>query len=113
MLEKLTQIALLYDFYANLLTKKQQEMLSLYYEDNLSLAEIALEYGISRQAVYDTLKRSEKVLLDYEQKLGLVAKLGKEKKALEDIKEICNQVKKTKDLEKIDLILERLNEMID
>ena len=75
MLDDIARLCLLNDFYGPLLTQKQQEVLRLYYEDNLSLAEIAGEFGISRQGVHDTLKSAEHALAEYESKLGLVAKM--------------------------------------
>lgn len=64
----------LFDFYQALLTEKQQQMLELYYEEDLSLAEIAEHYEISRQAVHDNIKRGEHALEDYEAKLELLAR---------------------------------------
>ena len=63
---------LFYDFYRELLTKHQQEILDLYYDEDLSLAEIAERIGSSRQAVYDLVKRTNKTLKAYEKKLHLV-----------------------------------------
>ena len=59
------------DIYGNLLTDKQREIASLYYEEDYSLAEIAQQAGVSRQSVYDTLQRVEKQLLSTEEKLGI------------------------------------------
>lgn len=72
MLEKVSQIILLKDFYGPLLTEKQQAILNLYYENDFSLSEIADDMKISRQAVYDLVKRAEHQLLQYEEKLGLL-----------------------------------------
>ncbi|MDH7576799.1 MAG: YlxM family DNA-binding protein [Bacillota bacterium] len=77
-LSKLGRITLLYDFYGSLLTPKQQEVVRLYYEYDLSLGEIGAELNISRQAVYDVLKRAERSLEEYETKLGLLAEYLKE-----------------------------------
>ncbi len=74
--------ALLFDFYGPLLTVKQGKIWDLYYQRDFSLMEIAQEEGISRQAVYDLLKRTEKILQGYEQKLGLIARFLKEKEKL-------------------------------
>lgn len=65
----------LLDIYGNLLTDKQREIASLYYEEDYSLAEIAQQAGVSRQSVYDTLQRVEKQLLSTEEKLGIRKKL--------------------------------------
>jgi predicted DNA-binding protein YlxM (UPF0122 family) len=72
-LDKLGRIAQLYDLYGPLLTPKQQEAVHLYYEQDLSLGEIASECQVSRQAVYDLLRRAEVALEKYEQRLGLLA----------------------------------------
>ena len=73
-LEKRFQIPLLMDCYGTLLTDNQREMLELYYESDLSLGEIAENKNKSRQAVHDLLKRSEKILFDYEAKLNYLEK---------------------------------------
>ena len=81
-MESIEKISLLYDFYGRLLTEKQRQVMELYHEENLSLAEIAEEFGISRQGVHDTLKKAEHLLTEYEDKLGLVAKLMKSRHAI-------------------------------
>ena len=113
MYEKFAQITLLYDFYGNLLTEKQQEILTLYYEDNLSLGEIGEDFSISRQAVYDNLKRAEKILVGYEAKLGLVKKFEANKVALLEIADICREVKQSQELNKMDIIIDKVSQMID
>lgn len=82
MFDEITEVSLLYDFYGQLLSKRQQEVMSLYYEENLSLSEIAEEFSISRQGVYDALKNGEKTLHRYETKLGLVSRFEKSRKAV-------------------------------
>ncbi|MFC4769776.1 putative DNA-binding protein [Effusibacillus consociatus] len=72
MLEKTTRMNLLYDFYGVLLTEKQRTFMELYYYDDLSLAEIAEQYNVSRQAVHDNIRRSETQLEEYEEKLRLL-----------------------------------------
>lgn len=84
-IESIAENSLLFDFYGQLLSKRQQEVMALYHEENLSLSEIADEFGISRQAVHDTLKKAELALGEYERKLGLVGKLAASKKAINDI----------------------------
>ena len=61
--------------YGPMLTEKQRELASLYYEEDYSLAEIAQQAGVSRQSVYDTLQRVEKQLLSMEEKLGIRQKM--------------------------------------
>ena len=74
MLEKTMRMNYLYDFYQSLLTPKQKSYMSLYYLDDYSLGEIADEYEVSRQAVYDNIKRTEAMLEEYEAKLLLFYK---------------------------------------
>ncbi|HOB86477.1 MAG TPA: YlxM family DNA-binding protein [Bacillota bacterium] len=71
MLERLNRVNLLSDIYGPLLTGRQRQVLDLYYRDDLSLGEIAAEFGISRQAVYDLIRRAVGTLEELEQKLGL------------------------------------------
>ena len=85
MFDKITEVSLLYDFYGQLLSKRQQEVMSLYYEENLSLSEIAEEFSISRQGVHDALKNAEKSLHQYEAKLGLVSRFENSRRAVEMI----------------------------
>lgn len=78
--EKDLSLSLYYDFYGEFLTEKQAKLFDCYYNDDYSLAEIAQEFGITRQGVLDTLKRAQTKLIDMENKLGLVEKqLGKDK----------------------------------
>ncbi len=70
-IEKTNRMNALFEFYAALLTDKQMNYIELYYADDYSLAEIAEEFGVSRQAVYDNIKRTEKILEDYEKKLHM------------------------------------------
>lgn len=70
-IEKTNRMNALFEFYAALLTDKQMNYIELYYADDYSLAEIAEEFNVSRQAVYDNIKRTEKILEDYEMKLHM------------------------------------------
>lgn len=70
-IEKTNRMNALFEFYAALLTDKQMNYIELYYTDDYSLAEIAEEFQVSRQAVYDNIKRTEKILEDYEMKLHM------------------------------------------
>ena len=91
-IDEITQASLLYDFYGQLLSKRQSEVMELYHEENLSLAEIAEEFGISRQGVHDTLKKAEHLLTEYENRLGLVAKLMKSRHAIAEIDRIIDGI---------------------
>lgn len=72
MIEKIARIAFLLDFYGGLLTEKQQHCLDMHYNQDMSLAEIAETFSVSRQAIHDVLKRAENLLEEYEERLGLV-----------------------------------------
>ena len=89
-MDKITEASLLYDFYGQLLTKRKQEVMELYHEENYTLAEIADEFGISRAAVHDSLKSAEKSLQEYEQKLKLVAKFMETSEAIGKIDEMID-----------------------
>ena len=92
-IEKMVEIGLLFEQYKELLTDKQREMVSLYYEEDYSLGEISGNLGVSRQGVYDTLKRSEKILREYESKLHLVSKAKDQEKFLKSIGEKIIDIK--------------------
>lgn len=84
-LEKTNRINRLFDFYEPLLTEKQQMFLKYYFHDDFSLGEIASEFQISRQAVYEHIKRAEQVLEMYEEKLGLLSKYERRIQDLEEL----------------------------
>jgi predicted DNA-binding protein YlxM (UPF0122 family) len=100
MYDKLVQIALLFDFYGQLLTVKQIEIVDMYYNNDLSLGEISEQKGISRQGVYDTLKRAEKTLYQYEEKLGLVDRFLKQKQNMQKTIEMLDELIKEKEFDK-------------
>ena len=85
-IEKNYRINSLFAFYQPLLTAKQNNYMQLYYGDDYSLGEIAEDFGISRQAVYDNIKRSEIILNDYEDKLHLVEDFDRKQDALNEIR---------------------------
>lgn len=78
-------ISFLMDFYGGLLTEKQREVMNYYYNDDLSLGEIAANEGITRQGVRDSIKRAETQLLELESQLGLVRKFREIHNGLEQI----------------------------
>lgn len=91
MLEKTVEISVLYDFYNQLLTEKQKNIVDLYYNQDLSLGEIADEFDISRQAVYDMLKRTERLLYQYEEKLNFIRHTDiKNEKILDILNSVIN-----------------------
>jgi uncharacterized protein len=86
-LEKTTRMNYLYDFYQSLLTPKQSSYMSLYYLDDFSLGEIAEEYHVSRQAVYDNIKRTEAMIEEYEEKLLLFKKFQERNEILDQLRQ--------------------------
>jgi len=85
MLEKTTYINYLYDFYQALLTPKQRNYMEMYYLEDYSLGEISESSNVSRQAVYDNIKRTEAILESYEEKLQLYKKFQKRLELLEQL----------------------------
>jgi len=77
------QNTMLFDFFGELLTKKQQEYYDLYHNEDLSLSEIAEDAGISKQGVYDIIKRAEKTLVELESKTGIIKKWQETRAELE------------------------------
>lgn len=81
--------AYLLDFYGGILSERQRELMTLYYDDDLSLAEIADISGISRQGAHDFIKRGEAKLTDAEEALGLVARFEKIKDTVYEIEQLA------------------------
>lgn len=111
MLEKTNQVNLLFDFYAILLKGKQREYLELYYLDDLSLSEIAEMHEVSRQAVYDHIKRAEKQLFEYEEKLQLAAKYEQRQTALGQMSKLLQRIREDEIREELASLLRQLSEM--
>lgn len=92
MMEKLVEIGGLFDFYGKLLTEKQYLAIQLYYLEDLSLAEIGDEMNVTRQGIFDLLKRAEQNLYEYEDKLGLVNKFEFSRKNIKNIMKISSEL---------------------
>ncbi|OJF96994.1 putative DNA-binding protein [Alkalibacterium sp. 20] len=90
-LEKTLRLNRLFSFYRPLLTSKQQEYMQLYYGDDYSLGEIADAFSVSRQAVYDNIKRSEAILTNYEEKLHLVEDFEKKQEAVDQLRQYVQE----------------------
>ena len=86
------EISFLLDFYGDLLTSKQREVIEYYYNDDLSLAEIADNEGITRQGVRDSIKRAEAQLLEMEQRLGLAKRFREMNTGLERVIELTKEI---------------------
>ncbi|NLO89590.1 MAG: YlxM family DNA-binding protein [Clostridia bacterium] len=111
MLEKTDRINVLFDIYGSLLTDKQKELIMMYYFEDLSLAEIAEELGISRQAVFFGLKRSEELLEKYEDSLGLLKKLKSYEEQIGRVLGLLKDFRSTGERDKLDEAIVSLEEM--
>ena len=112
-MEKNVEISLLFSFYGNLLTKRQADTVELYYNDDLSLAEVGAELGISRQGVRDNLKRAESVLYDVEGKLHLAARFLEIKERLAEIDSTIKEIEASPDADRLSVGLKkRINEIL-
>lgn len=85
-------VIILIDFYGDMLTEKQHSFLNYYYNDDLSLSEIAANEGITRQGVRDAIKRAEAQLYEMEEKLGLVNRFESFKGGLEEIMGYADEI---------------------
>lgn len=112
-MEKIVQQGMLYDFYGELLTDHQKRIYEDVVFNDLSLSEIAKEQGISRQGVHDLVKRCDKILKDYEDKLQLVDKFLKTKKMVEEIHQLTRDYMDTKDMAAIQRIEQISNDIIE
>lgn len=111
------RMAMLFDFYGDLLTERQKEFYDLYYNDDLSLAEIAENYDITRQGVRDIIVRAEKTLEDIEEKTGLIQRYHRTRATTATLKELCEQIQtlnrnRLGDRE-LETLCDRLSEAID
>ncbi len=86
--------SMLLDFYGELLTPKQRECYDLHYNDDLSLAEIAEQLGISRQGVWDNIRRAESSLQDIEEKTGLIRRFSRTQQSLDKLLGQMERLKK-------------------
>ena len=97
---------MLFDFYGELLTEKQREYFDLHYNADLSLAEIAESSGISRQGVWDIIRRAEATLRETEQKTGLVRRYGAQRQTLSEIERRLQALESMTDGEALRLVRE-------
>lgn len=101
MFEKDMKISLLIDFYGDVLSDKRKEMISLYYNEDYSLSEISENMGISRQGVRESIKKSEALLNEFEEKLGLLKRFDEIIKDIDLIKISIQQISDSIDDENI------------
>lgn len=108
MIEKILEISLLYDFYGQMLTERQRSIIDLYYSNDFSLGEISESMNISRQAVYDILKRSEKLLHRYEERLLLIEKFMKQRERINEAYKLLDSLGENEKIDRIKSILGEL-----
>lgn len=110
-MEKLVEIGILFDFYGKLLSDRQYQAIEYYYIDDLSLSEIGEELHITRQGVFDTLRRAEQKLYHYEEILGLVKKFNNNQDKIREIREISKEIRNLSNEEGLNKISEKAEEI--
>ena len=86
------RMALLYDFYGDMLTDRQKEFFDLYYNEDLSLSEIAENYGITRQGVRDVIVRAEGIMQELEDKTGIIRRFQRMQEQFSDIERAADGI---------------------
>ena len=109
-MERMVQLAMLYDFYGELLTKKQRVVFEMSHFNDMSLAETAHELGITPQGVRDSLIRTEKILGEYESALQLVNKHADRKKIIEEISGMIDGI--SANIQEKSLLYQKLEELL-
>ena len=112
-MEKNVKISILCDLYGKLLTEKQFEFLNDYYNNDLSLSEIAENNQITRQAVRDIIKKGEKKLFEYEEKLSFMKRMSNQEKTIEHVLTELTKIEKTSSDKKVAHILETIKKELN
>ena len=112
-MEKNVKISILCDIYGKLLTKKQFDFLNDYYNNDLSLSEIAENNQITRQAVRDIIKKGEKKLFEYEEKLLFMKRMSNQEKTIEHVLSELTKIEKTSSDKKVAQILETVKKELN
>ena len=107
------KISILCDLYGKLLNKKQFEFLNDYYNNDLSLSEIAENNQITRQAVRDIIKKGEKKLFEYEEKLLFMKRMSNQEKTIEHVLSELTKIEKTSSDKKVAQILESVKKELN
>ena len=104
-MDKHIEVSMLWEIYGKLLTEKQYEVLNDYYNEDLSLSEIAENYNISRQGVRDIIKKGENKLFEYEEKLSIMKKSQENEETIQLILSQLSQIKEESSDKKVEKIL--------
>lgn len=109
-MEKIVEQGLLYDFYGELLTDHQKSIYEDAVYNDMSLSEIADEHGISRQGVHDLIKRCDKSLAEYENRLHLVEKFSKTKEKIQALKDVLETLEDRAVSQKLETLINEILE---
>ena len=112
-MEEKVKICMLSTFYGKLLTEKQYEFIDDYYNNDLSLSEIAENNQITRQAVRDIIKKGEKKLFEYEEKLLFMKRMSNQEKTIEHVLSELTKIEKTSSDKKVAQILESVKKELN
>ena len=112
-MEKNVEVSMLLQIYGELLTEKQKEYIDYYYNEDLSLSEIAENEEITRQGVRDIIKKGEKKLFEYEEKLLFMKKTINQEKLIQHILVNLNKIKKDSTDKKVTNILEEVKKELN
>ena len=112
-MEKNVKISMLNEIYGKMLTKKQSEIIDDYYNQDLSLSEIAENNKITRQAVRDILKKGEKKLFEYEEKLLFMKRMLKQEEKIEQVLSELTKIQKESSDEQIAVVLEHIKKELN
>ena len=112
-MEEKVKISILCQIYGKMLTQKQYELINDYYNNDLSLSEIAENNHITRQAVRDNIKKGENKLFELEEKLTFMEKTLKQEKQLQQVLQELSKIEDTSSDKKVAKILERVREELN
>ena len=112
-MEKNVKVSMLCQIYGKLLTEKQLEVLNDYYNNDLSLSEIAENNNITRQAVRDIIKKGENKLFELEEKLQIMEKMMKQEKLLQEVLSELGKIQEVSSDKKIEKILNHVRKELN
>ncbi len=112
-MDEKVKISILCDLYGKLLTQKQYEFLNDYYNNDLSLSEIAENNEITRQAVRDIIKKGEKKLFKYEEKLSFMKRMSNQEKKIQQVLSELSKIQKDSSDKKVANILETVKKELN